>query len=85
MPAYATLSISQFSAKDDLMLRSPKLLLALILLFASPLVSAQKLSDQEIEQRVNSLLQQMTIEEKAGQLAQFAGNSPQTIEMIKQG
>src|SRR5437763_2123978 len=76
---------SHNSAKDDLMLRSPKLLLALILLFASPLVPAQKLSDQEIEQRVNSLLQQMTIEEKAGQLAQFAGNSPQTIEMIKQG
>jgi len=67
------------------MLRFPKLLLALILLFASPLVSAQKLSDQEIEQRVNSLLQQMTVEEKAGQLTQFAGNSPQTIEMIKQG
>ena len=67
------------------MLRSPKLLLALILLFASALVSAQKLSDQKIEQRVNSLLQQMTSEEKAGQLTQFSGNSPQTIEMIKQG
>src|SRR5438874_3974143 len=73
------------SAKDDLMLRSPKLFFTLILLFASAHVSAQKLSDQEIEQRVNSLLQQMTSEEKAGQLTQFAGNSPQTIEMIKQG
>ena len=67
------------------MLRSPKLFFTLILLFASAHVSAQKLSDQEIEQRVNSLLQQMTSEEKAGQLTQFAGNSPQTIEMIKQG
>src|SRR5437764_450216 len=76
---------SHNSAKDVVMLRSPKLFLALILLFASALVSAQKLSDQEIEQRVNSLLQQMTSEEKAGQLTQFSGNSPQTIEMIKQG
>src|SRR5438045_1281959 len=67
------------------MLRSPKLFFTLILLFASAHVSSQKLSDQEIEQRVNSLLQQMTSEEKAGQLTQFAGNSPQTIEMIKQG
>ena len=67
------------------MFHSPKLCLALVLLFASALVSAQKLSDQEIEQRVNSLLQQMTLEEKAGQLTQFAGNNPQTMEMIKQG
>src|SRR6266704_3017990 len=67
------------------MFRSPKLCLALVLLFASALASAQKLSDQEIEQRVNSLLQQMTLEEKAGQLTQFAGNNPQTLDMIKQG
>ena len=67
------------------MFRSRKLCLALVLLFASALASAQKLSDQEIEQRVNSLLQQMTLEEKAGQLTQFAGNNPQTMEMIKQG
>src|SRR5438552_11964662 len=67
------------------MFHSPKLCLALVLLFASALVSAQKLSDQEIEQRVNSLLQQMTLEEKAGQLTQFAGNNPQNIKMIKQG
>src|SRR5438874_10943383 len=67
------------------MFHSPKLCLALVLLFASALVSAQKLSDQQIEQRVNSLVQQMTLEEKAGQLTQFAGNNPQTMEMIKQG
>src|SRR6266699_3548822 len=67
------------------MFRSPKLCLALVLLFASALASAQKLSDQQIESRVNSLLQQMTLEEKAGQLTQFAGNNSQTMEMIKQG
>jgi beta-glucosidase len=67
------------------MLQSHRLRLALVLLLASGVAAAQKLSDQEIESRVNSLLQQMTTEEKAGQLTQFAGNSPQTMEMIKQG
>src|SRR5437764_2005755 len=76
---------SHNSAKDVVMLRSPKLFLALVVLLVAILAAAQKLSDQEIERRVNFILQQMTIEEKAGQLTQFAGNSPQTIEMIKQG
>src|SRR5437762_5327828 len=67
------------------MLRSLELRLAVILLLASSFAAAQKLSDQEIDRRVDSLLQQMTLEEKAGQLTQFSGNSPQTIEMIKQG
>src|SRR5437762_3281493 len=67
------------------MLRSLELRLALVLLLASSFAAAQKLSDQEIDRRVDSLLQQMTLEEKAGQLTQFSGNSPQTIEMIKQG
>ena len=57
-----------------------------ILLFVSSLAApAQQLSDQEIESRVNVLLQQMTIEEKAGQLTQFAGTSPETMDLIKQG
>ena len=67
------------------MLRSLELRLAVILLLASSFAAAQKLSDQEIDRRVDSLLQQMTLEEKAGQLTQFAGNNPQTMEMIKQG
>jgi beta-glucosidase len=46
---------------------------------------AQQLSDPEIESRVNTLLKQMTIEEKAGQLTQFVGASPQTMDLIKQG
>src|SRR2546430_6869886 len=67
------------------MLRFLELRFALVVLLVSSLAAAQKLSDQEIEDRVNSLLQQMTLEEKAGQLTQFAGNSPQTLDMIKQG
>ena len=68
------------------MLRSRRLSLALILVFACPLiVSPQQLSDSEIERRVDALLQQMTMEEKAGQLTQMSGNSPQTLDMVRQG
>src|SRR6266496_6330297 len=67
------------------MLRSLELRLALVLQLASSFAAAQKLSDQEVDRRVDSLLQQMTLEEKAGQLTQFAGNNPQTLDMIKQG
>src|SRR5262249_953820 len=59
--------------------------LAIFLFFASATALSQKLSEQEIEQKVDFLLKQMTLEEKAGQLAQFPGSSPQTIEMIKRG
>jgi beta-glucosidase len=68
------------------MSRCRRLCLALVLAIACPLiVAAQQLSDSEIEQRVNTLLQKMTLEEKAGQLTQMPGNSPQTLEMVKQG
>jgi beta-glucosidase len=68
------------------MLRSRRLAFAFITLLGSCLVSvAQQVSQDEIERRVDPLLQQMTLEEKAGQLAQFAGKSPQTMEMIRQG
>src|SRR5215468_4754893 len=71
--------------KDNLMRFSFGLRLAIAVLFACSLCPAQKLSDADIEQRVNDLLPKMTLEEKTGQLAQFAGNNPQTMEMIKQG
>jgi beta-glucosidase len=48
-------------------------------------VSAQQLSDQEIETRVNVLLQQMTIEEKVGQFTQFPTKDPHTMDLIRQG
>jgi beta-glucosidase len=63
-----------------------RLVVILVLLFAwSAFTQAQQLSDQEIESRVNALLKQMTLEEKAGQLTQFAGTSPETLDLIKQG
>src|SRR5215468_10407493 len=75
----------KFPDKDQTMLGFPRLRLAAVVLIACGFSVAQKASDQEIEQRVNDLLQKMTIEEKTGQLVQFAGDSPQTMEMIKQG
>ena len=63
-----------------------RLLTVLILLFVSAIAAgAQQLSDQEIESRVNALLQKMTMEEKAGQLTQFANNTADTLDLIKQG
>src|SRR6266568_3633005 len=68
------------------MFRRHRLCLTLVLAIACPLIAAaQQLSDSGIEQRVNTLLQKMTLEEKAGQLTQMPGNSPQMPEMVKQG
>ena len=67
------------------MSRSRLVVVFVLLLARSVVATAQQLSDQEIETRVNALLRQMTIEEKAGQLTQFAGRSPETMDLIKQG
>ena len=58
--------------------------LIVILTLAWPAI-AQQLSDQEIENKINALLPQMTIEEKAGQLTQFPDNSPKTLQMTREG
>lgn len=68
------------------MFRSRHLALALTLLLGCWLTAAaQQPSDSEVEQRVNALLQKMTLEEKAGQITQLAGMNAHTAEMIKQG
>ena len=69
------------------MFRSRHLLLSLTLLLGSLSLAAaqQQPSDSEVEQRVNALLQKMTLEEKAGQITQIAGMNAHTAEMIKQG
>jgi beta-glucosidase len=59
---------------------------AFILAFTFSLAAtAQQLSDQQIDSKVNSLLQRMSVEEKAGQLTQFAGSDPHTLDRIRQG
>ncbi len=68
------------------MSRFCRLLFVLVLLLsAGTSLPAQQLSDTEIENHVNTLLQQMTPEEKAGQLTQLPGKSEPTLEMIRQG
>jgi beta-glucosidase len=68
------------------MLQSRYLMLSGILLVICSFAAAQqRFTDPEIEQRVNALLQKMTLEEKAGQITQLAGMSGQHLEMIKQG
>jgi beta-glucosidase len=68
------------------MSRSFHLLVIFVLLLSAGTSSpAQQLSDTEIENRVNTLLQQMTPEEKAGQLTQLPDASERTLEMVRQG
>ncbi|MBV9623856.1 MAG: beta-glucosidase BglX [Acidobacteria bacterium] len=57
------------------------------LLFAAPSIALaqQQPSDEQIEHRVNEILGRMSIDEKAGQLTQAAGNSPETLEKVRQG
>ena len=52
-----------------------RLLLCLILVMASPVAGAP-LTDVSLDGRVQSLLARMTLEEKAGQLAQYAAGMP---------
>ena len=56
-----------------------------LLLTSSCFILAQQLSDQEVESKVDALLKQMTIDEKAGQLTQFPDASPHTLDLIRQG
>ena len=69
------------------MFQSRHFVLSFILLLGCWLAAAaqQQRSDSEVEQRVNALLQKMTLEEKAGQITQLAGMNAHTAEMIKQG
>lgn len=63
-----------------------RVLSVFILLLASGcLAVAQQLSDQDIESKIDALLQQMTIEEKVGQLTQFPDNSAKTLQMTREG
>lgn len=69
------------------MFRSPCLQVTCILLLGFSLAAAAQPqpSDSQVEQRVNALLQKMTLEEKAGQITQIAGMNAHTAEMIKHG
>lgn len=67
------------------MSRARLLVTFVLVLIFSMVARAQQPSDKEIETRVSTLLKQMTIEEKVGQLTQFSGTNAQTVDLIKQG
>ena len=56
----------------------------IVVLLAASLATAQQISSQDIDRKVDALLSQMTIEEKAGQLSQFTLD-PQTLQLARQG
>jgi beta-glucosidase len=59
----------------------PLVIFPLLCFFAS----AQQTTNDATERKIDALIQQMTVEEKAGQLAQYDGASPATMELIKKG
>lgn len=67
------------------MARSRRLAFIALLCCIATITFAQQNPDQDIERKVDILLGQMTLEEKAGQLQQFAGSNPQNLDMVKQG
>jgi len=57
----------------------------LTLAFVITVVLGQHLKDDEIEEKVNELLNQMTFTEKIGQMTQFSGTNKQYEQMIREG
>jgi len=53
-------------------------------LLTSCFVFAQQ-NSTDIDSKVEALLKQMTLEEKAGQLTQFAGKTPESLKAIREG
>ncbi|HEY1262646.1 MAG TPA: glycoside hydrolase family 3 N-terminal domain-containing protein, partial [Terriglobales bacterium] len=47
--------------------------------------SAQDRSSDAVESKIDALLQQMTVREKAGQLAQYDAVTPEHMELVKKG
>jgi beta-glucosidase len=58
---------------------------ALLVLCAFSFALAQEKTDPAIERRIDALIKQMTLQEKAGQISQYDGISPQTAELVKNG
>ena len=68
------------------MLRFGRLVTVLVVwLAAGAVAQVQPRSEQEIDGRIDALLGRMSLEEKAGQLAQFSGVNPQILDMVRQG
>ncbi|HEY2389641.1 MAG TPA: glycoside hydrolase family 3 N-terminal domain-containing protein, partial [Candidatus Angelobacter sp.] len=57
----------------------------LFLLCAFGFALAQDKASDAVESRIDALIKQMTLQEKAGQLSQYDSMSPQTAELVKNG
>jgi len=60
-------------------------ILTVLLLCVSTVSFSQQKPNPQIEQRIDALLKQMTVEEKAGQLSQYSGPTPENLELVKKG
>jgi beta-glucosidase len=60
-------------------------ILTVLLLGVSTFAFSQQKPSPEIERRIDALLKQMTVEEKAGQLSQLSGPTPENLELVKKG
>jgi beta-glucosidase len=67
------------------MLRLRSFAFLFVILFAAVAALAQQAANPEIERKIDDLLQKMTLEEKAGQLTQFAGNTPENLAAVRKG
>jgi beta-glucosidase len=71
---------------EDLMIRIRRAAWAMLLLLAScSFVLCQTPLDPAVEHRIDDLLMRMTVEEKAGQLAQYDTDTPQNLDLVRQG
>jgi len=61
-----------------------RLFLPLLLLLTATFSIAQH-NSSEIDRKVDALLKQMTLEEKAGQLTQLANKTPESLQAIREG
>ncbi|MCK4296038.1 MAG: beta-glucosidase BglX [Candidatus Marinimicrobia bacterium] len=68
------------------MIRIRLILIATIIAFviSNYLFGQQDLTNSEIEEKVNLLLSEMTLEEKIGQMVQYSGTSPKYEQMIRE-
>jgi beta-glucosidase len=64
---------------------SQSIFFVILLTCITAIAFSQQPPSNAIEHRIDVLLKQMTLEEKVGQLAQYTSNTPQTLELVRQG
>jgi beta-glucosidase len=66
-------------------LRWSGLFLVLLLGCRGVAAQPQAAASPEVERRIDALLQQMTLEEKIGQLSQYTSSTPETLRLVRAG